>query len=135
MVTVSTRINSSIEKVWYAFTDPEHIKAWNAASADWHTTRVENDLRPEGVFNYRMEAKDGSDGFDMAGTYDSIVLHKEITYTMDDGRQVRVTFVAESDAVVVTEAFDPESEHSRDLQQQGWQAILDSFKNYVESLP
>lgn len=131
-ITVAVVVEAPLSQVWHAFTSPEAICAWNAASADWHTTRSENDLRVGGRFTSRMEAKDGSVGFDFSGVYDSVVTEESLSYAMDDGRKVAVTFVPTEDGVRVTETFDPEHENSRELQQQGWQAILDSFKRYCE---
>ncbi len=131
-ITVETLVGAPIEKVWDAFTDPEAIKAWNAASDDWHTTAATNDLRTGGSFSSRMEAKDGSQGFDFGGTYTQVIPHERIAYTMGDGRKVAVTFTQEEGGVRVTETFDPESENTHDMQRSGWQAILDSFKRYVE---
>lgn len=132
-ITVETRVQAPIEKVWRDYTDPEAIKVWNAPSADWHTTHAENDLRTGGNFLSRMEAKDGSIGFDFTGTYDVVVPHQRIAYTMSDGRKVDTTFVSEGDGVRVTTAFDPETENTPEVQHDGWQAILDNFKQYSES--
>lgn len=132
-ITVATIVTAPLEKVWSDFTDPEAIKAWNAASGDWHTTKAENDLRTGGTFSYRMEAKDGSAGFDFTGTYDEVVPDERIAYTMEDGRKVEVTFASEGDSVRVTESFDPESENTPEAQREGWQAILDNFKKHSES--
>ena len=132
-ITVETLVHAPIEKVWHDFTDPDAIVQWNAASDDWHTTKSENDLRTGGTFMSRMEAKDGSTGFDFGGTYDEVVMHEHFSYTMDDGRKVDVKFAPEGDTVRIIETFDPESENTADLQRQGWQAILDNFKKYCES--
>lgn len=115
-----------------AFTDPEAIKVWNAASEDWHTTRAENDLRTGGTFLSRMEAKDGSAGFDFTGTYDEVIPYERIAYIMEDGRRVEVTFVSGKDGVHVIETFDPETENTPEVQREGWQAILENFKKYTE---
>jgi uncharacterized protein YndB with AHSA1/START domain len=109
------------------------VKQWNQASADWQTTRGENDLRQGGRFSYRMEAKDGSAGFDFAGTYDVVTEPSRIEYTMDDGRKVIVLFTEEDGATRVTETFEPEHENPLGMQKDGWQSILDAFKTYVES--
>lgn len=131
-ITVEVLIHAPIEKVWHDFTDPAAVMAWNAASDDWHTTQANNDLRTGGSFAYRMEAKDGSEGFDFTGTYDSVVPNEHIAYTMDDGRKVEVRFVPDADGVGVIERFEPEAENSPELQRAGWQAILDNFKKYSE---
>jgi uncharacterized protein YndB with AHSA1/START domain len=132
-ITVSASIAAPLKEVWEGFTNPEMVKEWNAASPDWHSPRAENDLRVGGRFNYRMEAKDGSEGFDFEGTYEVVVPPEEISYVLDDGRQVSVTFVSEGERVNVTTKFAPELENSIELQQAGWQSILDNFKRYLEA--
>lgn len=132
-ITVETSVNVPIEKVWQLWTNPEHIKKWNNASDDWHTPSAENDLRTGGKFLTRMEAKDGSFGFDFGGVYDKVVNNKEIAYTMDDGRKVKVIFESSVNQTKVTETFDPENTNPRELQQSGWQSILDNFKKYAEA--
>jgi uncharacterized protein YndB with AHSA1/START domain len=132
-ITVETRINAPVEKVWKHFTEPAHIMEWNNASPDWHTPKAENDLRPGGSFSYRMEAKDGSAGFDFAGTYEEVVPNEFISYTIGDGRKVEVTFTDEGGKTHVIETFDPENENPVEMQRGGWQAILDSFKKHVEA--
>jgi uncharacterized protein YndB with AHSA1/START domain len=132
-ITVETHVMGTIEKVWHDFTSPEAITVWNTASDDWHTTRAENDLRVGGRFTSRMEAKDGSIGFDFSGIYDEVIPHERISYTMDDGRKVLVTFTPADNSVHVIESFDPEAENAHEFQRAGWQAILDSFKAYSES--
>ena len=131
-ITVETTVHAPIEKVWHDFTDAESVKAWNAASDDWHTTQSMNDLKTGGTFSYRMEAKDGSEGFDFKGTYDEVIPQERIAYTMEDGRKVIVVFTQTEDGVHIVETFDPESENSLDFQRAGWQAILDRFKQYSE---
>jgi uncharacterized protein YndB with AHSA1/START domain len=131
-ITVQTTVNAPVEKVWRLWSQPEHITKWNSPSADWHTLRAENDLRTGGKFMSRMEAKDGSMGFDFGGVYDDIRENEHIAYTMDDGRKVTVDFTADGDQTRVVETFDPESENPREMQHAGWQAILDSFKRYAE---
>jgi len=132
-ITIETHVRAPLVKVWSDFTSPEAVKVWNAASDDWHTTETRNDVRTGGTFFSRMEAKDGSDGFDFAGTYDEVIEHERIAYTMEDGRKVTVTFTPDETGVRVVETFDPESENPREMQQAGWQAILDNFKKYVEA--
>ncbi|WP_080848912.1 SRPBCC family protein [Cytobacillus gottheilii] len=131
-VTVETTVHAPIEKVWTYWTEPDHIKNWNSASEDWHTPFAENDLRAGGSFVSRMEAKDGSAGFDMGGVYDEVVLHERISYTMADGRTVQIQFKENGNETEIVETFDAESTHPVEFQQQGWQAILDNFKNYAE---
>lgn len=131
-ITVYSTINAPIEKVWEYWTQPEHIVKWNSASEDWHTPRAENDLRAGGKFTSRMEAKDGSMGFDFEGIYDEVEMHKAIAYTMADGRKVSVKFLSNKDQTEVIETFDPESTNPIEMQKAGWQAILDNFKLYSE---
>ena len=133
-ITVKTTVNAPVEKVWMAWTEPEHITQWNNASDDWYTPYAENNLTVGGKFLYRMEAKDGSFGFDFTGTYDEVQPQKFIAYTLDDGRQVEVTFVGDGNSTEIGEIFEAESENSIELQQQGWQAILDNFKKYTEGI-
>jgi uncharacterized protein YndB with AHSA1/START domain len=132
-IIVETSVRVPIEKAWRYFTGPEHITKWNAASDDWHSPRATNDLRVGGQFTCRMEARDGSMGFDFAGTYDDVVPNQRIAYHMSDGRKVVVAFAQEGDATRVTETFDPESQHPLEMQRGGWQAILDNFKKYAEA--
>ena len=130
-VTVSSRIAAPIADVWRAYTTPEDIKQWNTASPDWHTTDASVDLRPGGKFSSRMEAKNGSFGFDFAGEYTEIVPHRRIAYTFGD-REGVVDFAEGADGVTVTVTFDGEATHSEEQQRTGWQAILDSFARHVE---
>lgn len=132
-VTVEAVINAPIEKVWDLWTEPRHIVHWNFASIDWHTTYAENDLKVGGRFLSRMESKDGKTGFDLSGEYNSIELYKHIEYIMTDGRRVRVTFDLKGTGTRVTEIFEAEGTNSIEMQQEGWQAILDNFKRYAES--
>lgn len=133
VMTVATTVNAPRERVWDFFTTPMHVIHWNNASDDWHTTRAENDLRADGRFLSRMEAKDGSYGFDFSGKYTRVELHKQIESTLDDGRNVQVLFVPRGNVTAVTEAFEAEQENSVELQKEGWQAILNNFKKYVEA--
>ena len=133
IITVENTINAPVEKVWECWTKPEHITQWNNASDDWHTPHGENDLQTGGKFVARMEAKDGSMGFDFGGVYDSVITNQYIGYTMDDGRKVKITFTANGDKTKVTESFEAENTNSIELQQGGWQAILDNFKKYAEA--
>lgn len=131
-VTVAATVNAPIEKVWETYTQPAHITQWNAASEDWHSPKAENDLRVGGNFSYRMEAKDGSFGFDFGGTYDEVENHKKIAYTMGDGRRVSVEFKPNGDSTEVSTVFDAEDQNPVEMQREGWQAILNNFKNYTE---
>ncbi len=131
-ITVENTINAPIAKVWKAYTTPADIKQWNAASDDWHTPSATVDLREGGAFSSRMEAKDGSMGFDFAGTYTKIVENKLIAYEFGD-RTAETTFAPEGTGVRVRVSFDPEQENPTDMQREGWQSILDSFKRYVEA--
>lgn len=131
-VTVEAVIQAPMEKVWSRWTEPEHITKWNQASEDWHAPKAENDLRAGGKFLTRMEAKDGSMGFDFEGVYDEVKLHELISYTIGDGRRVEITFADQGGATKVVETFDAEGTHPVEFQQAGWQAILDNFKKYTE---
>jgi uncharacterized protein YndB with AHSA1/START domain len=131
-ITVSVTVNAPIQKVWQFWTLPEHITQWNFASEDWHAPKAENDLRAGGKFLSRMEAKDGSFGFDFWGVYDEIKENELITYTMGDGRKAKISFINEGNATKVIETFEAENENSIELQQGGWQAILNNFKKYSE---
>ncbi len=133
IITVENTVNAPVEKVWECWTKPEHITQWNNASDDWHTPRAENDLRTGGKFVSRMEAKDGSMGFDFGGVYDSVINNDYIGYTMDDGRKVKITFSSDGNKTKVEESFEAENENSIEMQQGGWQAILDNFKKYTEA--
>ena len=130
-ITVSTVVSAPLAHVWSAYTTPEDIMAWNTASADWHTTAASVDLRPGGQFSSRMEAKDGSFGFDFAGEYTQVVPHRMIEYRFGD-RMGRVEFSDGAAGVVVTVTFDAEDTHSEEQQRTGWQAILDSFARHVQ---
>ena len=132
-IVIETLVKATPIQVWDAWNDPADIKQWNAADESWHTTRSTVDLREGGKFLSRMEAKDGSAGFDFEGTYSRIVPHQAIEYRMSDGREVRTEFVEAPGAVVVKTTFDAETENSPELQRRGWQAILDNFGRYVES--
>jgi uncharacterized protein YndB with AHSA1/START domain len=133
VITVEGTVNAPVEKVWEYWSKPEHIIKWSNASDDWHTPRAENDLRPGGRFLSRMEARDGSMGFDFGGVYDEVTNNEYIEYTMDDGRKVKVTFSASGSNTKVVEEFEAETANSVEMQKAGWQAILDNFKKYAES--
>jgi uncharacterized protein YndB with AHSA1/START domain len=132
-ITVQTTIKAPLSKVWKLWSEPQHIIRWNNASDEWHTPSAKNDFVPNGRFVYRMEAKDGSFGFDFSGVYDEIKDKQQINYTIDDGRKVAVNFTASGDETLVVQTFEAEEINSSELQQQGWQAILDNFKRYAES--
>lgn len=134
VITVEATVHAPVATVWESWTNPAHITKWNNASDDWHTPWSKNDLRVGGSFSSRMEAKDGSFGFEFGGVYDAVTTNELIAYTMADGRKVMVEFSAEGDATKVVEHFDAENENPVDMQQMGWQAILDNFKKYTESL-
>ncbi len=131
-ITVEAVIHAKTDKVWEYYTLPKHITKWNFASDDWHCPNAKNDLKPGGTFSWRMEAKDGSFGFDLEGTFNNIILLKEINYTLNDGRKVTTTFKNADNTTKVTTVFEAETVNPVDLQQQGWQAILNNFKNYTE---
>ena len=131
-ITIKATVNVPITKVWEYWGAPEHITQWCKASDDWHAPSAENDLRTGGIFTTRMEAKDGSFGFDFGGTYDEVIEHKLIAYTMEDGRTVKITFEEKEGVTEIIETFDPESENPIEMQRGGWQAILDNFKAYAE---
>ncbi|MGP7817909.1 SRPBCC family protein [Niallia sp. 01092] len=131
-ITVETTVKAPVEKVWKYWTEPVHITKWNNASDEWHTPFAENDLRVGGKFLSRMEAKDGSFGFDFSGIYDEVKLNEVISYTISDGRKVKITFIDQENETKINETFDAETINSIELQQQGWQAILDNFKKYAE---
>jgi uncharacterized protein YndB with AHSA1/START domain len=131
-VTVETLVNAPVAEVWRAYTTPSDIKQWNAASDDWHTTQSTVDLRVGGAFTSRMEAKDGSFGFDFAGTYTKVVPHELIEFTFGD-RTASVEFVPGAKGVTVRVTFDAESDNPVEQQRQGWQAILDNFAKHVHA--
>lgn len=132
-ITITATINAGVNKVWDYWTAPEHITNWNFASDDWQCPKAENDLRVGGKYAARMEAKDGSFGFEFEAIYDEVIDQKKITYTMSDGRQATTDFENLGDQTKVTTTFDAESMNSIDMQRAGWQAILDNFKKYVEA--
>lgn len=133
VITVKNLVKAPVDKVWRMWTSPEHITRWNYASEEWHSPTAENDLRPGGRFVSRMEAKDGSMGFDFEGIYDEVKPNQLIKYSLEDGRKVEVIFENKGEETLVTESFEAESTHSLEMQQEGWQAILNNFKGYVES--
>lgn len=132
-IKVETLINKERSKVWELFTKAEHITKWNQASSEWHCPNASNDLRPGGTFVYRMEAKDGSFGFDFGGEYKEVIENEKIVYELGDGRQTEILFSDEGTSTKITETFDAEETNSMEMQKTGWQAILDNFKNYAEA--
>ena len=132
-ITIASHAKAPIDAVWRAWNNPADIMQWNAASPDWHTTRSTVDLREGGKFLSRMEAKDGSFGFDFEGTYSRVVPHKAIEYSMPDGRQVEVEFTERAGGVDIRSTFDAETQNPPEMQREGWQAILDNFVRHVEA--
>jgi uncharacterized protein YndB with AHSA1/START domain len=133
IIMVENIVNAPVEKVWEYWSKPEHITQWANASDDWHTTRAENDLRTGGSFSSRMEAKDGSFGFDFGGIYDVVRKNEYIEYTLGDGRKVDITFSSQGNKTKVVQNFEAESTNPVEMQKGGWQAILDNFKKYTEN--
>jgi uncharacterized protein YndB with AHSA1/START domain len=131
-IKVDAAIKAPVDKVWNFWTDPKHIINWNNASDDWFTPKAELDLRPGGRFLERMEARDGSQGFDFSGEFKKVIPRKRIEYLMDDGRRVEISFESKGNETMVSESFDPEEVNAPELQRTGWQSILDNFKTYVE---
>ena len=132
IITVEAVVNAPVEKVWESWTRPEHITKWCSASDDWHVPRAENDVRVGGSFLTRMEAKDGSFGFDFGGVYDAVKPNEYIEYTIGDGRNVKIHFTPQGNKTKVTESFEPEGTNPVEMQKGGWQAILNNFKKYTE---
>jgi len=132
-ILIETTVTADLKKAWDYWTLPRHIVNWNFASDDWHCPNAANDLQSGGKFNYRMAAKDGSFGFDFEGMYDEVIPHQKISYSLADGRQCVIEFKNVGDTTTVTETFDPEKTNSEELQRNGWQAILNNYKKYVEA--
>lgn len=133
-ITVGTTVDKPVEKVWEYWTEPQHITKWYFASEEWHAPHAENELREGGKFVTRMEAQDGSFGFDMSGVYNEVRSNEFISYTMEDGRIVTISFEDRDHETKVIETFEAESSNPVEMQQAGWQAILDNFKKYSESI-
>lgn len=131
-ITVQVDINSSLQNVWEKWTNPNDIMQWNNASDDWHTPRAENNLHEDGTFSYTMAAKDGSFSFDFGGVYNKVIPFERLEYTIGDGRKVSVEFQSHNGVTTVTEVFEPEETNPIEMQQQGWQAILNNFKKHAE---
>lgn len=134
IINLNTIVDIPLEKAWELWTEPQHIVNWNFASDDWQTTRAQNDLRAGGKFSSRMEAKDGSFGFDFSGIHKEVKLFKFIDSLLDDGRILQVSFESRDGKTLINENFEAEMENSVELQRTGWQAILDNFKKYAEGL-
>ena len=133
-IHVSTKIQRDIHTIWNAWTQPEHVIHWNFASDTWHCPKASNDLQVGGKFSYTMASKDGEMSFDFEGVYNEVIPEQKIAYAMSDGRQVEIHFTKEADGILVEEIFDPEQMNPLDLQQAGWQAILNQFAKYTEGL-
>jgi uncharacterized protein YndB with AHSA1/START domain len=134
IITVNVLVNASLEKVWESWTNPQHIVNWNFASDDWHAPAAKNELTVGGNFTYTMAAKDESFSFDFTGKFTEITPNKSISYLLDDDRKVDITFELFEGQVMVIESFEAETQNPEDLQRMGWQAILDNFKKYTETL-
>lgn len=132
-ITIEATVNAPIEKVWKNWNDPDDIMKWNSAHPSWHCPKAENDFRIGGKLNARMEAVDGSMGFDFWGIYTEIKNHELIAYTLGDDRKVEIIFTANGDSTKIVETFEAESENPIEMQRDGWQAILNNFKSYTES--
>ena len=134
MITVSTVINNkTVAQVWDYFTNPKHVVNWNHASDDWHCPKAENNLEVGKSFTYTMAAKNGEMSFDFSGIYTEIEAFSKISYVLADERKIFVTFKETENGIEVVEKFDPENENSEELQQTGWQMILNNFKKYIEA--
>ena len=133
-IEVTATVNADPATTWMLWTTPEHIKNWNNASPEWHTPKAENDLREGGQFSYRMEAKDGSFGFDFGGTYNLVNPPNQLIYTLGDGRKVEVSFAGTEAGTEIIQVFEAEEENEIELQRSGWQAILNNFKDYAATI-
>lgn len=134
VIKIETIIDAKSSKVWEAYNSPQHIVNWNFASEDWHCPSAETDLQPGGKYKARMEAKDGSFGFDFEAIYDEILPHEKLEYTLLDGRKVVTTFDEENERTKVITEFEAENQNPVEMQKEGWQAILNNFKTYVEHI-
>ena len=132
-ITIKIQIRQPVSKVWEYWTDAKHITRWNFATDSWHCPRAVNNLKEEGAFSWRMEAKDGSMGFDYSGVYEQVKKYEYITCRLDDGRRVKVSFTEHDSVTEITETFEPEDSNSIELQRNGWTAILNNFKKYAET--
>jgi len=134
IITVEAEIYAPVEKVWNNWTNTQAIIKWNSASPDWHTPTAEHDLKAGGKFKYHMEAKDQSMGFDYQGVFDVVTPNEYLESTIEDGRKVKTTFSSKGKGTLVSTVFEAEDTNSIEMQEEGWQAILDNFKSYMESL-
>ncbi|WP_139997499.1 SRPBCC family protein [Paenibacillus paridis] len=132
-IIIETVVHAPVESVWEYWTEPKHITKWSYASDEWHAPSAENDLRAGGTFVTRMEAKDGSFGFDFGGVYDEVNLNESIIYTIGDGRKVKIDFKPQDNNTHIIEYFEAEETNELEMQKAGWQAILDNFKKYAEA--
>lgn len=133
IITVRASVNAPVETVWKHWTSPESITGWNNASDDWVTPKASNDLRKDGKFSYRMEARDGSMGFYFEGIYNNVIENKQIDFTIADGRKVKITFSYDGKSTEVIETFEAENTNPIEMQRNGWQSIMDNFKKFTES--
>ncbi len=133
-ITVSVLVHAGPERAWHAFTTPADVMAWNQASTDWHCPSAHNELREGGSFSYRMEARDGSGGFDFAGTFLELTPPARLRYALGPDREVLVEFAPEGSTIRVSQSFTPEDTHSQEQQRAGWQSILENFKSHVETV-
>ena len=134
LITISVLVARPPDQVWASWSQPEHVVHWNAASDDWHCPHAETEFYPGGQFNYRMEARDGSFGFDFRGAFSAIEEHRLISYTLEDSRTVSIRFTPDAEGTRIEETFEAEQENPVELQRTGWQMILNRFKEYCESL-
>lgn len=132
-IKIEALVSADVNKVWNYYNSPEHITKWNFASDDWHCPNAENDLRVGGKLKSRMEAKDGSFGFDFEAVYDDVIEHEKIAYKLNDGREVETLFENLDGKIKITTTFDAETQNPVEMQKAGWQSILDNFKKYVET--
>lgn len=133
LITIEATVKASAEKVWKLWTTPSDIIQWNSPSPEWHTPKAEHDLKAGGKFLFRMEARDGSMGFDFGGVYDVVNPNEYLEYTIGDGRKVKINFNSKSSETHIVQTFEAETQNSIDMQRGGWQAILNNFKKYAES--
>ena len=131
-IEIETLVQKPIDKAWGFWTKPKHIVNWNFASDEWHCPKATNDLKEGGKFSSTMASKDGKMSFDFGGTYERVINHKEISYSLDDGRKVQIYFEKENDTTKLTTHFEPENTNPIEMQKDGWQAILDNFRDYTE---
>ncbi|HEY4206119.1 MAG TPA: SRPBCC family protein [Puia sp.] len=132
-ITIQATVKAPVDKVWNFWFSPEDIVKWSTPSPDWHTVRATHDLKEGGAFNYRMEAKDGSFGFDFGGVFDVLKKNQHVEYTIGDGRKVVIDFTSKGNVTEIVETFEAEDQNPVEMQRAGWQAILDSFKSYAEN--